>query len=292
MNSIRCLAVLALSYFVGAPQAQAPVPTEHPELFGGRWEAVTATGVEGFGFSIVTSSTGPIGSERFDWQTISTRVYYRDSGKETWGYFEAKPMPKLDYPLPGNYSYADFDGRRLHILCTEHDGLKPFDLDVAFSPFDNRWLGTWSRSGKSEHVALARPESKSDVQPNAFVGEWVDESSPESPNIFGPARLNIRQSPDGALSAWLDRTATATDLRTGYIHNERRNGQELFVESMTDTELVLNTGNFSGAPYQYRGTLSADGQVLIGVWGESGGGRLAAPGRFRRAHTKATPGIK
>ena len=90
MIVLRLLCVLAVSSLVRVPRGEAQVPTEQPELIEGPWEVATASGIDGIFFEIVTSSSGPTGAEQFDWQTISIRVYHREGGKETWGYFGTK----------------------------------------------------------------------------------------------------------------------------------------------------------------------------------------------------------
>jgi hypothetical protein len=288
MNVLRLISLLATCFFLGAAQELSPIPTENPEQIGGRWETATPSGVEGIGFEVLTASTGQMGtkSERFDWQSISIRVYTRESGQETWGYFAAryKATPKSYEELLDGHSFDLFDGRRLRIHSVEFDGLKQFDLDLTLSPSANIWYGTWSRPGQNEHVVLTRPSANATDKPNPIVGQWIGEPIPNSSRFFEPSTLDIRQSADGVLSVWLDRTSTAIDLHTGVMHNERRNGEQLNVESRTDAALVLNTNHSAGAHYQYRATLSADGQLLTGNWGApGGGGRLAAAEQFRRA---------
>jgi hypothetical protein len=131
------------------------------------------------------------------------------------------------------------------------------------------------------HVVLKRPEPNHEVAPSVFVGDWAGESVPNSPS--GPGSLHIRESLDGVLCAWLDRTISGMDPRTRLIHNDQRNGEWLKVNSATDTGLILDTTNPRGPPSQFRGSLSEDHQVLTGTWERPGGGRLNAPDRFRRA---------
>lgn len=160
--------------------------------------------------------------------------------------------------------------------------LKPFDLDITFSRTPNEWSGTWSRSSQSVNVVLKRPTPNPGVTPTVFVGDWVSESGPNSPHYFAPGSLHVRESLDGVLSAWLDRTISGMDPKTRSIHNDQRNGEWLKVNFATDTWLILDALDWFGPPSQFRGSLSEDRQVLTGTWERLGGG-LNAPERFRRA---------
>jgi len=85
--------------------------------------------------------------------------------------------------------------------------------------------------------------------------------------------LHIRQSSDGVLSAWLDRTIS---------NGDRRNGEFLHVYSAAELKLALERPGDTGPSSNYRGVLSEDGQVLVGNWTQIGGGQLNAPDNFRR----------
>jgi hypothetical protein len=273
----------------GAIQVEAQVLTEHPELIAGPWEVASVSGIDGISFEIVTSSSGLIGRREFDWQTIDIRVYHREGGKETWGYFATKDKASpQSYSMQDDHSLTLFDGQRLRIHSVDIGGLKPFDLDITFSPTSNEWSGAWSRSDQNLHVVLGRPEPNPRVVPSVFVGDWVGESGSDSPRYLAPGNLHIRESRDGVLSAWLDRTISGTDARTGSIHSNQHNGEWLKVNSATETELILDTTNPGGPPYQFRGSLSEDKQLLTGTWERPSGGRLNAPDRFRRASSPAT----
>jgi len=267
----------------GAVQVEAQVPTEHPELIAGPWEVASVSGIDGISFEIVTSSSGATGRRQFDWQTIDIRVYHREGGKETWGYFAIKDKASpQSYGMQDDHSLTLFDGERLRIHSVDIGDLKPFDLDITFSPASNDWSGTWSRSGQNLHVVLKRPEANLGVTPSVFVGDWVGESGPNSRHYLAPGNLHIRESRDGVLFAWLDRTISGTDARTGSIHSDQRNGEWLKVNSATETDLILDTTNPGGPPYQFRGSLSEGKQLLTGIWERPSGGRLNAPDRFRR----------
>ena len=284
MRPLRSTCVLSISLLFSAAQSGAQVATEHPELIGGPWEVASASGIDGIFFEIETSSSGPTGREQFDWQTMNIRVYHRDGGKETWGYFatEDKASPQ-SYGMQDDHSFTLFDGERLRIHFTDNTDIKPFDLDITFSAAFEKWTGTWSRSGQSSNVVLKRPAPNPGVTPSVFVGNWIGESPPH----FLPGSLDIRQSRDGALCAWWNHTTSAIDPRSGSIHNNQSNGVWLKVSSATDAGLVLDTTNAMGPPSQFRGTLSEDHQVLTGSWESTGGGRLSAPDRFRRAPSPA-----
>ena len=262
------------------PITPPQVPTEHPELIAGPWEVASATGIDGIFFEIETSSSGPTGHEQFDWQTMSIRVYHREGGKEAWGYFATndKASPEL-YSMQDDHSFTLFDGERLRIHFIDITDLKPFDLDIAFSPTSKEWSGTWSHFGQSLHVVLKRPEPNRDVRPSVFVGDWIGEYDPNSPVHLAPGSLHIRESLDGVLSAWLDRTISGMDPKTRSIHNDQRNGEWLKVSSATDPGLVLDTTNPTGPSSQFRASLSEGRQLLTGIWDRPSGGRLNAPDR-------------
>jgi hypothetical protein len=275
---------------VEKPTIAVQVPTEHPELIAGPWEVVSAFGIDGISFEIVTSSSGPIGQEQFDWQTMNIRVYHREGGKETWGYFATKEMASpQSYSMQDDNSFTLFDGERLRIHSIGVTELKPFDLDITFSPTSNKWSGTWSHSGAKLQVVLTRPEPNRGVRPSVFVGDWIGESVPKFPHHFAPGRLHIRESLDGVLSSWLDRTISGIDPKTGSVHKDQCNGEWLkvvpfvdFSSSVTVSGLVLETTNPTGPPSQFRVSLSEDHQVLTGTWDRPGGGGLNAPDKFRK----------
>jgi hypothetical protein len=289
MLLLRLMCVLSVSLLFTAAQGEAPVLTEHPELIAGPWEVASASGTDGIFFEIVTSSSGPTGREQFDWQTMNIRVYHREGGKETYGYFGTKDKASpQSFSTQDDHSFTHFDGEHLRIHFTDLTDIKPFDLDITFSTISNEWSGTWLRSGQNLHVVLKRPEPSPGVTPKAFVGDWAGEPAHNSPHYFAPGSLHIRESLDGVLSAWLDRTISGMDPKTGSIHNDRRNGEWLKVNSATGTGLILDTTNPMGPPSQFRGSLSEDHQVLTGTWEKpGGGGRLNAPDRFRRAPVAA-----
>jgi hypothetical protein len=94
-------AAIVIDFTAGSSFGEAQ-PTEHPELIAGPWEVASASEIDGIFFEIVTSSSGPSGHEQFDWQTMNIRVYQREEGRETWGYFGTK-----DKATPQSYSMQD-----------------------------------------------------------------------------------------------------------------------------------------------------------------------------------------
>jgi hypothetical protein len=272
MALTRLACVLSITSFFSVWQGEVQVPTLHPELIAGPWEVASASGIDGIFFNIETSSGSPNGRQEFDWQTINILVYRRQGGKETWGWFATKDKATPEsYSMQDDHSYALFDGERLRIHFSDVTDLEPFDLDISFSPATQDWAGTWSRSHQNFHVVLKRPEPNPSVTPNVFVGDWAGESSKP---YLAPGSLHIRQSRDGALSAWLDRTIAV---------NDQRNGELLRVYSVTASGLLLERPGDTGPSSHYRGILSEDRQVLTGTWAQAGGGGLNAPDRFRRA---------
>lgn len=247
------LVCLMFSTFLYAGSEKAQIPSTNPELIEGPWETTTASGIDGI-------------------FTLSFRVYHRDGGKENWAYFytNAKVTAQA-YKLQDDHSFMLFDGQHLRIHFADVTDLKPFDLDLTFSSASHEWSGTWSRSRQTYNVALRRPEPKSDVSPNPFVGDWMTDSSN---SYVASGSLHIRQSSDGTLSAWLDRVVASSD---------RRNGEFLQVRTATASELDLERpGEPTGPSYRYHGSLSADGQMLTGEWTENHGARLNAPDKFRK----------
>jgi len=110
---------------------------------------------------------------------------------------------------------------------------------------------------------LKRPEPDSGRTPSVFVGDWSGDSSKP---YLAPGILHIRQSADGVLSAWLDRTISGFDPGRRSIHNEQRNGESFSVNSVTASGFLLERSGFAGVPSYYSGALSEDRRVLTGTW--------------------------
>jgi hypothetical protein len=255
------LVCLIFNTFLYAGSEKAQIQSTNPELIEGPWETTNASGIDGIFLTTVTGS---------DWQSLSIRVYHRDGGKENWGYFATNDKATAEsYKMQDDHSFTLFDGSHLRIHFVDVTELKPFDLDLTFSPSSHEWSGTWSRPRETSNVVLRRPEPKPGVPANPFVGDWTTSSSKP---YLAPGSLHIRQSSDGTLSAWLDRVIASSD---------RRNGEFLHVHTATASELDLESSGQPGSSYRYHGSLSADGQMLTGEWAENGG-RLNAPDKFRK----------
>lgn len=234
--------------------AQAAVK-DRPYI-AGPWEATGATGIDGIYFRIGTGSH----------QTVDVRVFHREEGKETWGWFR----PSDDIHDDG-LIFA-FNGKRLRIRFTNVAGGERLDLDVTFSPKARTWTGSISRDGRMRPIVFSRPHPRDAQALNAFVGDWTGEGAP-IPH-FAPTRLHISESSDGVLSAWLDRT----------FDFDQRDGELLRVISAMNSELVVETNNPGGLTYRFRGRLSDDGQSLTGQWKSDlgTGNTLHAAATFRR----------
>jgi len=272
MNLLRLIFLLSICCFLGAARELPLIPAHHPEQIGGRWETMTPSGIKGLGFEIYSQSAGAPG--HFVLQQVNVRVYTREGGKEKGGYFAAqygvKPVPSL---LPYPTSFEVFDGRHLRMDFTGASDTTPFDLDIFFSPKASAWIGTWSRNGKAERVTLTRPKVNNGAERNKLVGEWIGQPSPD--NSYTATTINIRQSADGVLYAWLDQTSCPI----------QKNGYQLNIESVLDSAVVLKTNNSTFGNNKFRGSLSADGQKLNGKWDRPGEccGTPGGSEQFRRA---------
>jgi hypothetical protein len=87
MRPLRSACVLSITMLFSAAQGEPQVPTEHPELIAGPWEVASASGIDGIFFEIETSSSGPTGHERFDWQTMNYSRAPPGRGKGNLGLF-------------------------------------------------------------------------------------------------------------------------------------------------------------------------------------------------------------
>ena len=266
---MACLILLvAIGGFPATGQEKTRLPTADPELIEGPWETTSASGIDGIFLTIMTGFHLATGSA---WQTVDIRVYHRSGGKETWGYFATREKANAgSYALEDDRSVTLFDGSRLRIHSVGVTDLKPFDLDVTFSPDSREWQGSWSGLGGAPAVILRRPQTKPGVSPNPWVGDWT--ADPRNPHLASGS-LHIRQSSDGVFSAWLDREVASSD---------QRHGEFLQVHSVTASELDLERPGNIGPSYRYHGSLSDSGERLTGEWAEHYGARLNAPERFRR----------
>jgi hypothetical protein len=58
-----------------------------------------------------SGTTGPSGHEHFDWQSIDIRVYHRQAGEETWGYFAtSEKATEHLYQMEDDHSFSLFNG--------------------------------------------------------------------------------------------------------------------------------------------------------------------------------------
>ena len=216
---LHLVCLISISACLCTGQKNTQIPSANPELIEGPWETTGASGIDGIFLTIETGS---------NWQTIDIRVYHRDKGKESLGYFATNEKATTEsYKMQDDHSFTLFNGTHLRIHFVDVTDLKPFDLDLTFSPGSYEWSGTWSRPRETSNVVLRRPEPKPDVAANPFVGDWT--TSSKKP-YFASGSLHLRQSSDGTLSAWLDRVIASSD---------RRNGELLRVHAATAPELDL-----------------------------------------------------
>ncbi len=170
MNLIAFVLFLSASLFFSATQDQVQLPILHPEVIAGPWETASATTIDGVFFQFVTGSSGPSADPQVAWQTIDVRVYHRQQRKETGGWFSTvfKAAPESS---DAHDASTRFDGQRLRINFGGTTDLKPFDLDITFSPTEQTWTGTWSRSGHVRNVVLERPSANGVFTPSNFIGD-------------------------------------------------------------------------------------------------------------------------
>jgi hypothetical protein len=169
-------------------------------------------------------------------------VYHRQSGRETWGWYEADSADAASV----------FDGQHLQIQRTRNGPA----VNLTFHPETQRWTGTWSREGQPRDVVLERPRPPLDASPNPFRGEW--EGLPAGSGfVAAQTRLHVDQSLDGTLTVWMDRF---------FGLNDHRHGELLQLVSLEQQTITLETTNAIGVPYRFLGTLSADRSTLAGRW--------------------------
>jgi len=253
--------------------SQPARPALHPDLIAGPWESVGASGIDGIFFHIETGSSGPAERQQAARQTVDIRVYHRQGGKETAGWFATSDeATSKSNNIQDLNPFTRVDADRLQIHFADASDLKPFDLDISFSPADHVWTGSWTRADQALKVTLERPRPNAGVTSNAFVGDWEREPDPISNFPSAPGSLHIRESSDGFLSAWLNRTISGTDPRTRAVQSDQRSGEPLKVVSAIGDEIILETSFAMGHSHRYRGNLSEDNRVLAGTC-EDGGER-------------------
>ena len=152
---ILFLSVLAAALLPGVLHGQRPVTQPGP--LAGAWETTTAAGTHGIFVRISTHVSGPGERQTITSQSIVVRVYHREDGHETWGW----------YGDNGAVS-SIFDGARLRVV----------GLDATFHADTQRWSGTWLLDGETRDVVLERPRPDPGSTPNRLCGDW--EGVPDS----------------------------------------------------------------------------------------------------------------
>ncbi len=232
-------------------------PILRAELLAGPWEVASPSGIDGIFLKIDTHPQRTADQPIATGQTVSIRVYHRQSGRETWGWYSADAADVA----------AAFDGQHLQIRRIRNGPA----VNLTFHAETQRWTGTWSREGQPRDVALERPHPPLDAAPNPFRGEWEG-----IPAVSGFAtaqtRLHVDQSLDGTLTVWMDRF---------FGLNDHRHGELLQLVSLEQQTITLETTNAIGVPYRFLGMLSADRSSLVGRW-NGVTGNLNASENFRR----------
>lgn len=291
MPSFRFFLALWLTATALAAQAPSHLADSEAATLAGPWETASPSAIDGVFLELSTGSSNSLGSEEIERQPVGIRVYHRESGKETWGWFSVPALAKPGLfarteALQPPHTFSLFDGRRLRIHSIDADQLHPFDLDLYFDFANRRWTGTWSCDGQSREVTLQRPRPAPASAVNVFVGNWI--GTPDGRLVSASGTLHICQSADGDLTAWLDVVDSATDARTGSTNFNSRYGGLLRILSSSGSTLALETTNVTGAVHQYRAALSNDRRTLTGEWSQTGG-RLNVPTAFRRAPSLPRP---
>ena len=258
------LAVCGAAAVITALQAAQGRPIAHPDQLAGAWETVRTPGIDGIFLSISTHVRDTTAQSETGSQSVQIRLYHREAGKETWGWYVAARPGAQNEP-------AVLDEEHLRLRAVSDGPV----IDVVFDPAKQRWTGTWTRDGKSQDVMLERPHAAPGALPNDLLGDW--ESLPDSVDPWrAPTRLHIYESADGAITAWMDRFIALID---------QRHGELLQVLPAEHRAIGLETTSPGGIGYRFRGTVSADGSTLAGSWQRgdgSGGGSLNAASNFRR----------
>jgi hypothetical protein len=234
-------------------------PVANPEVIAGAWEIGRPDGVDGIFLSIRTHVQDVAGQSGTSSQNVHIRVYHRDASNETGGWYTA-----------GTSQPAVFDGEHLRLRAASDGPV----IDVTFDSEKQRWMGTWTRAGKSQDVMLERPHAADSASLNDLVGNWEGMSDAAHP-WHASTHLHIYKSRDGALTAWMDRIIAPID---------QRHGELLDVAPSENRAIIVTTTAPAGMLYRFRGALSVDGSTLNGMWqSETGtGGTLNAETSFRR----------
>jgi hypothetical protein len=255
------LAIVLLATAVATASQGRPVI--EPEPLAGAWETAQAAGVDGIFLSISIHTQGTTQPPGTSTRNVHIRLYHREAGKETGGWYTAAGPGALDQP-------AVLDGEHLRLRAVSDGPV----IDVMFEPGKQRWTGTWTRDGRSQDVVLERPHANPGALSNVILGDWEGLPDPVGPG-HAPTRLHIYESADGALTAWMDRNIVLIDQRRGEL---------LQVTASENRGITLDTTSAGGMRYRFRGTVSADGSTLVGAWQRNGtgGGTLNAATSFRR----------
>ncbi len=254
---LRALVVAGLfcGSFLTAAYGQQPIL--RVELLAGPWEVAGPSGIDGMFLKIDTHPQRTPDQPIVTGQTVSIRVYHRQGGRETWGWYLADSADAVSV----------FDGQHLQIRRIRNGPA----LDLTFHAETQRWTGTWSRESQPRGVVLERPRPPLKSAPNPFTGEW-DGIPAVSGFATAQTRLHVDQSLDGTLTVWMDRF---------FGVNDHRHGELLQLVSFEQQTITLETTNATGVPYRFLGTLSADRSSLVGRW-NGANGNLNASESFRR----------
>ena len=213
-----------------------------PELLSGPWELASPSGVDGIFVMVTKGMTSGITRE-----TVEVRVYHRKNGAETWAWHVV---------APARNSTVEFDGVRLRVAGL----VATFDQQAA------RWTGTWSLDGQTRTVVLERPRPGKGKTLSPLCGTW--ERLPDSKRNLpsDSVRLQIVQSSDGALTAWMDTTRVIVDQRTG----SEQHGRSLKMVSADPAGIILqNESPIYQSLGRFSGALSSDGNIMTGTWNGS-----------------------
>lgn len=265
---------MILSVVVGVVcPLEAQISVSDLQAMEGPWECRTPTGIAGVFISGLTTLTENSGQQDITSQAINVRVYQRQGEQEHSGYFS---------PTRDSAESTDLANKHLIVRFKGGTDIPAFDLDVRFDAAAVRWTGLFSLCDKSQPSILSRPLPREGVHPSIFVGNWKGFPDPNARFGSAPGTLLIRQSYDGRLTAWLDRTLSGYDPRTQSTRGDQRNGEWLVPLSFTENTIVLETTNSVGMRYRYEGMLSGDGKNISGQWLGGRGGTLNAPTLYRR----------
>ena len=146
---ILFLSVLAAALLPGVLHGQRPVAQPGPlAARGKRRRPLERTA---YSCASVRTQSGPGKPQTITSQSIVVRVYHREDGHETWGW----------YGDNGAVS-SIFDGARLRVV----------GLDATFHADTQRWSGTWLLDGETRDVVLERPRPAPGSTPHRLCGDW------------------------------------------------------------------------------------------------------------------------